>query len=85
MDITVVIPCFNEERRLRKCLQSIRGQQHAGYNVNVVVVDDLSTDATVAIAREFGATVLTSGNRDIEVSKKIGLEGTSSPLITDCP
>lgn len=81
MDVTVVIPCFNEERRLRKCLQSIRGQQNAGYIVNVVVVDDLSTDATVAIAREFGATVLTSGQRDIEVSKKIGLEGTSSPLV----
>ena len=81
MDITVVIPCFNEEHRLRKCLDSIRRQRHDGYTVGVVVVDDLSTDATVAIARENGATILTSGHRDIEISKKLGLESVTSPLV----
>lgn len=81
MDVTVVIPCFNEEHRLRKCLGSIKRQRLDGYSVGVIVVDDLSTDSTVAIAREHGASVLSSGHRDIEVSKKLGLESVTSPLV----
>ena len=77
----MIIPCFNEERRLPKCLESIRRQEQSDYNISVIVVDDISTDETVAVAREFGATILTSGRHDIEVSKKIGLDAVTTPLV----
>lgn len=51
--VTVVILAFNEALHLRRAIES--AQQLTG---DVVVVDSLSTDNTVAIAKECGARVL---------------------------
>src|ERR1035438_10352282 len=50
--ITVVIPTRNEARHLARCLEAIRRFSE------VYVVDSQSTDATVEIARAFGAEVV---------------------------
>jgi glycosyltransferase involved in cell wall biosynthesis len=52
LPVSVIIPVKNEAKNLRACLESLRG---AG---EVYVVDSQSTDATVEIAREFGAKVV---------------------------
>lgn len=52
LPVSVIIPVRNEAKNLPRCLQSLRD---AG---EVVVVDSQSTDATVEIAREFGAQVV---------------------------
>ncbi len=52
--IAVLIPVLNEEKTLQKVLDDIP----AGIVDEVVVVDNGSTDNTVSIARERGATVL---------------------------
>jgi glycosyltransferase involved in cell wall biosynthesis len=51
--LSAAIITFNEELNLRRCLQSL--QKVAD---EIVVVDSLSTDATTAIAAEFGAKVV---------------------------
>jgi CDP-glycerol glycerophosphotransferase len=48
--LTVVIPVFNQETYLRKCLDSVLCQ--AFQDLEILVVDDGSTDATAAIAQE---------------------------------
>lgn len=51
--VSVVIPCYNCARFLRQCVNSvIRGQ--AGIKVEVIIVDDNSTDNSLAIARQIG-------------------------------
>jgi glycosyltransferase involved in cell wall biosynthesis len=50
--ISAIIITYNEERNIRACLQSLRD-----WVDEIVVVDSASTDATVAIAQEFGAVV----------------------------
>jgi len=52
LPISVIIPVRNESRNLARCLESVRG---AG---EVYVIDSQSTDATVEIARSFGAKVV---------------------------
>jgi glycosyltransferase involved in cell wall biosynthesis len=51
--ITVVVLTYNEETNLPRCLQSLRG-----LDCEILVVDSGSTDRTVAIAAEAGATVV---------------------------
>lgn len=51
--LTAIVLTLNEERNLPDCLASL-----AGWARDVVVVDSGSTDATVEIARRFGARVL---------------------------
>src|SRR5262245_16175348 len=53
VSLTLVVLTFNEERNLPACLTSA-----AGWVTEIFVVDSGSTDRTVAIAREFGATVV---------------------------
>ena len=52
--VAAIVLTYNEERNIRDCLASL-----AGWVQQLFVVDSGSTDATVAIAREMGATVLT--------------------------
>jgi glycosyltransferase involved in cell wall biosynthesis len=51
LDVTVVIPIFNKGSYLRACLESVLGQ--AAVSLEVVCVDDCSTDGSGDIAQEF--------------------------------
>ena len=57
-DIAVIVPTRNSAATLRVCLRSIREQI---YSCTLVVVDNGSTDTTMAIAHEFADIVLTCG------------------------
>jgi GT2 family glycosyltransferase len=59
--VTVIIPAFNEENVLAACLQSILDQRSTarGAIEEIVVADNCSTDSTCAIARSFGARIVT--------------------------
>ena len=58
---SIIIPARNEEKNLPLLLKSIA--ESATRPVEVLVVDDGSTDRTAAMARELGAGVLTSKPR----------------------
>ena len=50
----VVIPAHNEEEDIAEVIQSIRQQG----DFKIVVIDDVSTDNTIAVAHQTGATVI---------------------------
>src|SRR5688572_27472261 len=57
MRISLILPAKNEAAGLRRTLPGIRELLP---DAEVIVVDDGSTDATADVARELGATVLSS-------------------------
>jgi glycosyltransferase involved in cell wall biosynthesis len=57
-DTVVFIPAWNEEENLPAVLDDLEAELP---EVDVLVVDDGSTDATAAVAREHGADVLSLG------------------------
>src|SRR5690606_15257545 len=50
-DVCVLVACYNEAANVRDTLASLARQDYMG-NVEVVVIDDGSTDGTLALARE---------------------------------
>jgi dolichol-phosphate hexosyltransferase len=58
--ISVVIPCHNEEKSIGKVIQSFDHDAlaRAGYILEILVVDNASTDKTAVVARSYGATVI---------------------------
>jgi len=53
IDLSLVIPCFNEESRLPHTLSEVLGHLRAcAYSWELIIVDDGSEDCTAAIARE---------------------------------
>jgi len=74
--ISIIIPAYNEARRLPATLQAVARFLGSGdwEFCEIVVVDDGSTDATAALAREGGARVLENpGNRGKGYSVKHGM------------
>lgn len=61
--ITFLLPSLNEEESVGKAIRDIPAEQFrgAGYDVEVLVIDGGSTDATVLAAEGLGARVIVSG------------------------
>ncbi len=72
---TVLIAARNEERRIRRCVESVLNQTMTPRRYDVVVVDDRSDDRTPDILREMAAdeprlTVVTVGELPDGISPK---------------
>lgn len=48
--LTITIPCYNSQNYMRKCIESVLP---GGEDVEILIVDDGSTDDTAAIADEY--------------------------------
>jgi len=71
--LTVVIPAHDEARLIGATLQALgRALAALGRTAQVLVVDDASTDATAAIARQHGADVLHVQFRHIAATRNAG-------------
>jgi glycosyltransferase involved in cell wall biosynthesis len=57
--VSVVITTKNEEKNIGRCLDSVLEQSYS--NIEIVLVDNSSTDRTIEIAKEKGVRVLTHG------------------------
>ena len=53
--VSIIVPTYNSQNTLERCLTSIRNQTYK--NIQTIVVDNGSTDRTVEIANQFGAEV----------------------------
>ncbi|MHB8340826.1 MAG: glycosyltransferase family 2 protein [Mycobacteriales bacterium] len=50
LDVTIVLPCFNEEAHVRAELERVsRAMDESGYSYELLVIDDKSTDDTLAV------------------------------------
>ncbi|MBM3512525.1 MAG: glycosyltransferase [Alphaproteobacteria bacterium] len=54
MRFSIVIPAFNASARIANCFESVRRQTFPAAEVEVLCVDDASTDSTPDVAREAG-------------------------------
>jgi len=52
--VSVLTPVYNDGRYLRECIESVRAQRHT--NWEYVIVDNRSTDDSLAIARQYAAS-----------------------------
>ncbi len=59
--LTVVVPAYNEERRLGPCLESLLASEPPCPEWQVLVVNDASTDATAAVARATASASTAAG------------------------
>ena len=75
--ISVIIPAYNIEQYLERCLESVRSQTYR--NIQVIIVDDGSQDRTGEIADKFAKqdsrfSVIHKENAGVSAARKTGLE-----------
>lgn len=71
--VSVIIPVYNGERYLRTAIESVLAQNVCP--IEIIVVDDGSTDASQTVAREFMpmVQVITQSNRGASVARNRGV------------
>lgn len=74
--VSIVIPVYNSKARLEKCLDSIVSQSYP--NLEVLVVDDCSTDGSLEIARSYEKRfpwfhVYTKENEGVSAARNFGM------------
>ncbi|WP_405009195.1 glycosyltransferase family 2 protein [Kitasatospora sp. NBC_01539] len=78
--VSVIIPNYNYARTLRLCLESVRAQSYP--NIELIVVDDRSTDDSVRIAHEYGADVtVTPTNIGAPAARNLGAQGARGEVL----
>ncbi|MDA8157027.1 MAG: glycosyltransferase family 2 protein [Actinomycetota bacterium] len=78
---SVAIIAYNEEKRIRACLESLKD-----FSEIVIVLDTRTNDATEAIAREFGCEIFRERWKGFGPQKQNAVEKCSNEwvLIIDC-
>jgi len=51
--VSIILPCRNEEKYIDHCLQSLILNQSADFQIEIIVVDGMSTDKTVEIVQHY--------------------------------
>ncbi len=82
--VSIIIPVYNSKEGLRDCLDSVVSQDYP--NLEVIVVDDCSTDGSLEICREFEQnyemlTVYTKANEGVSAARNYGLKRATGEYI----
>lgn len=85
--ISIVIPAFNCENTLKKCLDSLLGLTWP--NVEIIIINDGSTDRTPEILSKFsGITIINTRNRGPSNARNSGIKKAKGEYIaftdSDC-
>ncbi|GHA11564.1 hypothetical protein GCM10007989_02350 [Devosia pacifica] len=87
MKLAFVIPAYNEEALVGKCLESVLAEiqrSGRGDDVEVVVVNNASTDRTGEIARSFsGIQVVDEHKKGLVHARHAGLEASTAELVAN--
>ncbi len=81
MLVSIVVPAYNEERYLPMCLAALRQLEHPGFDYEVIVVDDGSTDRTRQVAAAWGVRVLGGSHGGVAAARQIGFEAARGEII----
>ncbi|MBA7695274.1 Poly(ribitol-phosphate) beta-N-acetylglucosaminyltransferase TarS [subsurface metagenome] len=78
--VSVIITTKNEEKNIENCLKSIKSQTYPQEKIEIVIVDNNSTDSTVKIAKKFTDKVYNKGP-ERSVQRNFGIEKASGKYI----
>ncbi len=81
MKLSIIVPAYNEEKFIAACIEHIL-RASAGFDCELIVVDNASTDRTPEIAQRFpAARVLTEKRKGVQRARQCGYENATGDLI----
>lgn len=79
LEISIIVPVYNVEPYIEKCLDSILNQEDPGLDYEVIVVDDGSQDRSLETVERFASNhpnmrVIRQPNRGLSAARNKGIE-----------
>lgn len=81
--ITILIPCYDEEKGIGKVIDGVPIEKlaHLGYQTEIIVIDNNSSDQTVKIAKEKGARVVSEKKQGKAFALETGFKAARGEII----
>lgn len=82
--VSIIIPVYNSEKHLAKCLDSIICQTYQ--NLEIIIVDDGSVDSSLTICNEYQKkdtriVLLPQSNQGVSVARNVGIATATGEFI----
>ena len=83
--ISVIVPVYNGENTILRCIDSIRKQTHR--NLQIIVINDGSTDSTEEVLRELEKNderiqVISINNSGVSYARNLGIDKAEGDYLT---
>ncbi len=87
MKLSIIIPVYNAEQYLQKCLESVSNQNLSEHNYEIFCINDGSTDNSLSILNHFqkenfSLKVISTENKGPAYARNIGLENAEGKYVT---
>jgi glycosyltransferase involved in cell wall biosynthesis len=79
--VSVIVPAHNEAAFIGRCIASIRGTRWPAELLEIIVVDNRSTDRTAELARGAGARVIQQDSGRIGAIRNAGLKAAGGDVV----
>ena len=81
LTVSLVIPAYNEEKRIARCLESVM-KNSQGLLTEIIVINNGSTDTTRKIAEEFlGVRVIDEPSKGLTIARQRGYTDSTGDVI----
>jgi glycosyltransferase involved in cell wall biosynthesis len=81
MKVSVIIPCYNQGRFLGEAIESVLDQTYPADRIEIIVVNDGSTDHTEEIALKYPVTLLSQPNKGLPSARNMGISASNGEYI----
>jgi glycosyltransferase involved in cell wall biosynthesis len=87
IEVSVILPCFNEEKYIEKCLNSVIDSDFPKENMEILIIDGNSTDKTIEIIKKTylpnhkWIKLLNNPDRIVPKAMNIGISNASGNFI----
>ena len=76
---SIVIPVYNVEDYIERCLESIKKQTFKDYEV--IVVDDGCTDKSIEIAKQYDVKIIKTEHVSVSEARNVGVKHTKGEYL----
>ena len=76
---SVIIPVYNVEKYIRRCITSVINQTFKDYEI--IVINDGSTDNSIEIAKEFPVKIINSPHVSVSEARNLGVKKAKGEYI----
>ena len=85
--ISIIVPVYNAEKTLRRCVRSLMGQTYR--NLEIILVNDGSKDGSLGLCREFAGEdarirVIDQPNGGVSSARNAGLDAATGKFVMFC-
>ncbi|MGD9506488.1 MAG: glycosyltransferase family 2 protein [Syntrophobacteraceae bacterium] len=79
--VSIIIPAYNEERLLPACLDSIDNLEYDKGLIEVIVIDNGSTDSTREIAQAYGVKLIRDDAKNVSGLRNLGVKEARGDIV----